>query len=152
MLVGYNTNVPYKGNLYHVQTEDSGLKNPIITTLLYFKGTILSSKKVNYAHIASSPDYKEKVRELMKEQHKAMMKELINGKHTGDAPASDRESTPEAVDTAPAALTPTPPAPEPAPEPAPAAAEPRERKKEQITRSLDDILLDFIINEGEKGE
>ena len=45
MLVGYNNNVTYKGKVYHVQTEDSGLNNPIIVTLLYIKGTILASKK-----------------------------------------------------------------------------------------------------------
>ncbi|MFZ3121795.1 MAG: hypothetical protein WA104_00255 [Thermodesulfovibrionales bacterium] len=45
MLVGYNNNVTYKGKVYHVQTEDSGLNNPVIVTLLYFKGTILASKK-----------------------------------------------------------------------------------------------------------
>ncbi|GFP33969.1 hypothetical protein HKBW3S42_02309, partial [Candidatus Hakubella thermalkaliphila] len=45
MLVGYNNSVTYKGKVYHVQTEDSGLNNPIIVTLLYFKGTILASKK-----------------------------------------------------------------------------------------------------------
>lgn len=136
MLVGYNTNVPYKGNLYHIQTEDSGLKNPVITTLLYFKGTILSSKKVSYAHIASSPDYKEKVRELMKEQHKAMMKELIKGAHTGEGPAQQEPVKEEPV-----------PVPEASPSPEAAQAAPPEEKS-QITRSLDDILLDFIINKG----
>ena len=88
MLVGYNTNVPYKGTIYHVQTEDNGMKNPVIVTLLYLKGTILASKKVNYGHVTSSPDYKEKIRELMKEQHKNMIKELIAGKHTTAAEAT----------------------------------------------------------------
>ena len=78
MLVGYNTNVPYKGKVYHIQTEDNGIKNPVIVTLLYFHGSILASKKISYAHFAGSPDYREKVRELMKEQHKTMIKELNN--------------------------------------------------------------------------
>ena len=53
MLVGYNTNIPYKGRLYHIQTEDNGLKNPFIVTLLYYKGTILASKKFSYADLAA---------------------------------------------------------------------------------------------------
>lgn len=126
MLVGYNTNVPYKGKLYHVQTEDSGLKNPVITTLLYFKGTILASKKVSYSHLAGEPSYKERVRELMRDQHKAMIKELIRGRHTGDEPPQDETDSPGE-------------------EPSP----PEEREvsvtKGQISRSLDDILLDYII-------
>lgn len=131
MLVGYNTNVTYKGNVYHIQTEDNGLKNPVIVTLLYIKGTILSSKKVNYAHIATSPDYKEKVRELMKEQHKGMIKELIAGKHTaGESPAPAAEE--KKVDLE---LTEKPPQ--------------ELQAKGQIDKSLDDILLDYIIKSGD---
>src|SRR5512135_2137006 len=95
MLVGYNTNVPYKGKLYHIQTEDNGLKNPLVITLLYYKGTILASKKSSYADLISSPDYKEKVRELMKEQHKSMMKELIRGVHGGDVADTPGDSQEE---------------------------------------------------------
>lgn len=128
MLVGYNTNVPYKGAIYHVQTEDSGLKNPMIITLLYLKGTILASKKTNYSHIAYSHDYKEKVRELMKEQHKNMIKELIAGKHTS---GSETPTEPENETT-------TPEQPE-------NSAQPQNDPKSQIAKSLDDILLDYII-------
>ncbi|MBI5846471.1 MAG: hypothetical protein HZB31_00685 [Nitrospirae bacterium] len=128
MLVGYNTNISYKGTVYHVQTEDSGLRNPHIITLLYNKGTILSRKKVSYAEIAASPDYKEIVQGMMKEQHKAMIKELIAGKHTRD------EAAP-------------PPAQEPAAESTVTLPEP---DKKQITKSLDDILLDYIMKEEEK--
>jgi len=125
MLVGYNTNVPYKGTIYHVQTEDSGLKNPVIVTLLYLKGSILASKKSSYAHLASSPDYKEKAREMMKEQHKAMIKELIAGKHTPGVEAP------------------------PAPEQIQNSAEQQTESKGQIVKSLDDILLEYIIKRNE---
>jgi hypothetical protein len=98
MLIGYNTNVPYKGTIYHVQTEDSGLKSPVIITLLYLKGTILASKKTNYSHLVASPDYKEKVTELMKKQHKAMLRELIAGRHTQEM---ETPSGPKNENTAP---------------------------------------------------
>ncbi len=128
MLIGYNTNVPYKGTLYHVQTEDSGRKSPVIITLLYLKGTILASKKTNYSHLLDSPDYKEKVRELMKEQHKAMLRELIAGKHTQE---TETPLGPKNGNTAP----------EQTQDHAAKQAEP----KTQIAKSLDDILLDYII-------
>jgi hypothetical protein len=151
MLVGYNTNISYKGTVYHVQTEDSGLKNPHIITLLYNKGTILSRKKVSYANIASAPDYKEKVQELMKEQHKAMMKELIAGKHAKDEvaspppePAAATSAHPPLPSAHPAPIqqTPAPPAEERPAEPEP--------DKKQITKSLDDILLDYIMKEEDR--
>lgn len=87
MLVGYNTNIPYKDKTYHVQTEDNGKNNPVIVTLLYSKGAILASKKTSYADIVSDHDYEHKVRELMKAQHKVMIKELIAGKYTEEAKA-----------------------------------------------------------------
>lgn len=87
MLVGYNTNISYKDNVYHVETEDSGLKNPIIVSHLYSKCAILASKKTSYAHILEDHDYKEKVRGLMKEQHRSMIKELLAGESTGESVA-----------------------------------------------------------------
>jgi hypothetical protein len=90
VLIGYNTNVTYKGQTYHVQTEDNGRHSPFIITLLYLQGAILSSKKTNYAHILDLPDFEEKLRTLMKEQHKAMIKELLAGNKT--APEETRPS------------------------------------------------------------
>ena len=149
MLVGYNTNVPYKGTIYHVQTEDNGMKNPFIVTLLYLKGTILASKKINYGHLTSSPDHKEKIRELMKEQHKVMIKELIHGKHTvgRQTPQSVPKLPDESVigEPEPAPAPAPPPAEEPAPEPIPLSS--HQDSKAQISRSLDDILLDYILKE-----
>ncbi len=149
MLVGYNTNVPYKGKLYHVQTEDNGRKNPLVVTLLYIKGTILASKKTSYAHLVEDPEWKEKVRELMKEQHKAMMKELISGVHTGDAEES-AEGAP-AGQQAPAepqvVAEPQAPAPVEA-QPGGQQPEPAPEAKQQISKSLDDVLLDYIIRGG----
>ena len=51
MLVGYNNNVTYKGKVYHVQTEDSGLNNPIIVTLRISKAQSLLQKKTSYSHL-----------------------------------------------------------------------------------------------------
>lgn len=152
MLVGYNTNISYKGTVYHVQTEDSGLKNPHIITLLYNKGTILSRKKISYANIATAPDYKETVREMMKEQHKAMIKELIAGKHTQTGNASQPLPAPEAEMAVPP--PPIPPAQPASLQASPAAEEEKpaepEPDKKQITKSLDDILLDYIMKEKDR--
>ncbi len=76
MLIGYNTNVKYKGKTYHIQTEDSGPNSHQIITLLYYQGAILSSKKTNYAHLLGEPDFENKLRTLMKEQHRDMIREL----------------------------------------------------------------------------
>ena len=135
MLVGYNNNVTYKGKVYHVQTEDSGLNNPIIVTLLYIKGTILASKKTSYSHLIGIKDIKKSVRELMKEQHKAILKELIAGKYPVDGAEEEKKEepvSPEQLGTSPDII----------------GAEPEMKKTKDKT--LDDILLDYIMQREKK--
>lgn len=79
MRLGHNHNVMYRGEVYHVQTEDSGIKNPHIITLLYQGGTILASKKTTYADIVTFENLDLLVDELMKDQHKGMLRALKNG-------------------------------------------------------------------------
>jgi hypothetical protein len=79
MVVGFNHNIKHKGKMYHIQTEDSGLENPHIITHLFVGGNILASKKTSYADIIGADSLASVVRELMEEQHKEMLRNLING-------------------------------------------------------------------------
>jgi hypothetical protein len=79
MVVGFNHNIKHKGRMYHIQTEDSGLENPHIITHLFVGGNILASKKTSYADIVGAENLGQVVRELMEEQHKEMLRNLING-------------------------------------------------------------------------
>jgi hypothetical protein len=79
MVVGFNHNIKHKGGMYHIQTEDSGLENPHIITHLFVGGNILASKKTSYADIIGAENLTQVVRELMEEQHKEMLRNLING-------------------------------------------------------------------------
>jgi len=78
-VTGFNHNIKHKGKVYHVQTEDSGVNNPHIITHLFVGGNILASKKTSYADILNAENLGEVVRELMEEQHKEMLRNLING-------------------------------------------------------------------------
>jgi hypothetical protein len=79
MVVGFNHNIKHRGKMYHIQTEDSGLENPHIITHLFVGGNILASKKTSYADIVGAENLAQVVRELMEEQHKEMLRNLING-------------------------------------------------------------------------
>jgi hypothetical protein len=79
MAVGWNHNLKHRGKTYHIQTEDSGLGNPHIITHLFVGGNILASKKTSYADIVGAENLAQVVRELMEEQHKEMLRNLING-------------------------------------------------------------------------
>ena len=173
MVVGFNHNFRYKGELYHIQTEDSGKFSPNIVTLLYRGGTILASKKTSYADIAKVDNLEQVVEELMKEQHKKMLLGLKSGEFdeviqrfkagsvsfsqaAPSAPASDRNEPAKPV--APHA-TPVPPRPGDAPSASPLAQgrdtvrdtpTPPGQKKgpaPAIEVSLDDEILSYLIGD-----
>ncbi|RME40136.1 MAG: hypothetical protein D6794_02735, partial [Deltaproteobacteria bacterium] len=79
MVVGFNHNFRYRDRVFHIQTEDGGIRSPHITTLVYCGGTILASKKTSYADITKVSNLHQVVEELMKEQHKEMLRRLRDG-------------------------------------------------------------------------
>ncbi|NJC87139.1 MAG: hypothetical protein FIB02_01170 [Desulfuromonas sp.] len=152
MVVGFNHNFTYKGAVYHIQTEDSGRKSPTIVTLLYHGGTILASRKTSYADIAKVDNLEQVVEELMKEQHKGMLRSLKNGEFDDviaryDQAAPAVPPTQQAAPVPPVPTVPRPtasPAPPPAPPP-PAAATPPAPKPATVENSLDEIILSYLI-------
>lgn len=138
MVVGFNHNVMYKGEVFHIQTEDSGLSNPHIITLLYRGGTILASKKTSYADIIKIENLDQVVEELMKEQHKGMLRNLKAGMFDERAFGS-RPPAPEAKEPDQAKPQAGPP---PGPPQSPRQA-PREAARP--SQSLDEVILDYLV-------
>lgn len=152
MLTGYNTDFKFQNKVYHCQTEDGGVNSPFIISLLYFQGAILASRKTSYADILKADCLDEVVRELMMEQHKQMIRDLMQGKldlnnapheatYAASAPKSEPAKAPAAEPAKQAAPAPAPQAAAPMPSPPPAPTEPVQE------RSLDDIILDFLAQE-----
>ena len=158
MVVGYNHNIRYKGEVFHVQTEDSGINTPHIITLLYRGGNIIASKKTSYADIVKMGNLNQVVEELMKEQHKDMLRRLKSAEFdaklglegVADTPSAPAAAAPQAVAPPPVAPAPpkveAPPPPQPVPlqtviptPPAATQSEPPNNKQ-----SLDDLIFDFL--------
>lgn len=137
MLTGYNTDFKFQGKIYHVQTEDGGAGSPSITSLLYYQGEILASRKTSYADILKADCLDEVVRELMMEQHKQIIRDLMQGK-------LDLANPPREVTYQPAPAPKPAPVKEEPPAPKPTPPEPQEEIKE---KSLDDIILEFLAQE-----
>jgi hypothetical protein len=78
-VTGFNHNIKHKGKVYHVQTEDSGVSNPHIITHLFVGGNILATRKSTYVELIKSENLSELVRDLMEEQHKEMLRNLVGG-------------------------------------------------------------------------
>ncbi|MEO7108881.1 MAG: hypothetical protein ABI183_00470 [Polyangiaceae bacterium] len=112
-LLGYNNNVRHKNRVFHIQTEDSGVKHPhIITHLFMDGGRILKSVKTSYAEHLGADGMSETVKQLMKAQHKAMFIALRDGQfdHLADPTV---ENAPRVIDMK------APPAPPSAPSSSP---------------------------------
>jgi hypothetical protein len=82
MITGYNTDVRHGNRVYHVQTEDKGMSNPKIETLIYVGGEILDSYRSSYEDLISTPPVSDAaVQERMDEQHRAVIRDIKNGKY-----------------------------------------------------------------------
>ena len=80
MITGYNTEVPYGGTPYHVQTEDMGIETKKIITHVFKGGAILLSKKTSYDHLLVEGYEEGKIKSLMNDQHKTIMRIIQAGK------------------------------------------------------------------------
>ncbi len=136
MLTGYNTDFKFQGKIYHCQTEDGGVNNPFITSLMYHQGAILASRKTSYADIIKADCLADVVREIMMEQHKQIIRDLMQGGLELNVNARPEEAAPppKAATPAPAAAAATVPPPPP--------SEPEIKEK-----SLDEVILDFLAQE-----
>ena len=156
MIGGFNNNFRYRGILFHVQTEDSGVSNPHVITHLFHGGNILASEKLDYSEKLDLEEKELKgcVRELMEAQHKAMHSGLKSGLHDrvilerlgSEAFSEARPDEPGVTDESP-----TPPrlAARPAP---PAAAEPVGGFGRGIVsqKPLDELVLDYLVENTRK--
>ena len=148
MLVGYNHNIMYKGEVFHVQTEDSGINTPHIITLLYRGGNILASKKTSYADIVKMGNLNQVVEELMKEQHKDMLRRLKSAEFDArlgldkvvETPATAAPAPRPEASVAPALSVPTPQVATPQVGPENPAHNNNPNKKP----NLDDLIFDFL--------
>ena len=80
MITGFNTDVKYRGVVYHVQTEDKGTTNPLIETLIYKGGEILASRRLPYRDLVKDPHDEPAIQKLMEDQHKGMIMEIKRGR------------------------------------------------------------------------
>ncbi|HYH94355.1 hypothetical protein [Hyalangium sp.] len=170
-VTGFNHNIKHKGKVYHVQTEDSGVNNPHIITHLFVGGNILASKKTSYADILNAENLAEVVRELMEEQHKEMLRNLINGVYDSFESSATRHYQPgqlapeaevKAQPVAPVAKPVPPAASQMPPEVAAALAMKVKPKINEVgvetlfgedlisEKSLDEVILSYLAGEGEQ--
>jgi hypothetical protein len=130
VITGFNTDIKHNEKVYHVQTEDKGVGNPYIESLVYVGGEILASKKTSYAEQLKTGVDDKWIGGLMEQQHRTMIAAIKRGRF--DQPA----------DTTKTGMEPLPPsAVAPA---APAAPTPIDEEK-----TLDQVIIDYLASEAE---
>ena len=138
MVLGFNHNIQYKGEIFHIQTEDSGVETPHIITLLYRGGTIISSKKTSYADIIKVDNLEKVVEDLMKDQHKEMLRRLKSGEFDKKAFGRTSSLPQESVEDSRTSSLPH----THAPDVSSVSASDCAPKQQQ---SLDEIILDYLV-------
>jgi hypothetical protein len=141
VITGFNTDIKHNEKVYHVQTEDKGVGNPYIESLVYVGGEILASKKTSYAEQLKNGIDDKWIGGLMEQQHRTMIAAIKRGRF--DQPAD----TTKTVQRLP---TPTVAQPhdsgvvfEDSPTVAPAAAAVDDEK------TLDQVIIDYLASEAE---
>jgi hypothetical protein len=79
VITGFNTEIIVDGRTFHLQTEDKGLGNPIVETLIYIEGgKIIASRRTNYTHLLNSKNDPSQIDEMMRKQHKEILLAIKN--------------------------------------------------------------------------
>ena len=124
-----NTETEYQGKVYHIQTEDGGRQNPVITSQLFLKGAILFTQKTAYADIMKAEYLENIVKDLMKQQHTQIMKDLLSGKLL-----EKKTAQPQPVTKSSQTESQSPP------------------KHDKSKKSLDELILDYLAGKKGKGD
>ncbi len=78
---GFNTDIQYQGQDYHLQTEDWGLENPFLVSRIFTKGAVVKSIKTSYEKVLPKGlnSKIESIRLAMECQHKQILDLLLSG-------------------------------------------------------------------------
>ena len=80
MITGFNTDIEFQGTTYHVQTEDKGVKTPLILSLVYDRGTILASKRSAYDDLLIGNLDEKILAERLQKQHNLICAAVRTGR------------------------------------------------------------------------
>lgn len=78
-MAGFNTKIEHNGISYIVQTQDLGSPSFCIESLIFKSGRALAPRKTFYLQHLNSPTLKEKINQLLEDQHKTMLKTITDG-------------------------------------------------------------------------
>jgi tetratricopeptide (TPR) repeat protein len=72
----FSKKINLAGEEYLIDSEDLGIKNPLMITRIYHKGEVISSQKIDYTNILNEPDLDKRLLELVQSQQHQAVKAL----------------------------------------------------------------------------
>lgn len=153
MIPGYNTDVRHGDTVFHVQTEDKGMDNPLIESLVYVGGRVLAAKRAPYADLLAQGKTLEEIAERMELQHRTIIAAIKQGRFDEKVQGllAGRSTAPQRAVGATTHSTPPPMAATPPP-PAPGTTSSRldETAANAAPTELEDVLASTRITESER--
>jgi hypothetical protein len=85
LLTGYNTDVRFEGQTYHVQSEDRGRANPVLESLVYCGGQILHQERTPYDDLVRREATEASVAAVLDRQHRDLVRRARHGEFAAAA-------------------------------------------------------------------
>ncbi len=81
MQKGFNSDIEYDGENYHVQSEDWGFENPFLVSRVYLNGAVVKNIKTSYGDILKTSSLKDPraIRLALIDQHQLVLDQLVSG-------------------------------------------------------------------------
>jgi hypothetical protein len=141
MITGYNTDVRYREKVLHVQTEDKGLGNPFIESVVYHGGQVVAAKRASYSDLVRQGVGNDAISARMDHQHRMMIAAI----RAGRLDQKLREVLgPDALGSEDGATVVAPP-----PE---AAAPLLDASRSEASPTLDQVILDYLTSEAQQDQ
>ncbi len=159
MITGYNTDVRHGEVVLHVQTEDKGLDNPYLESVIYVRGQVLAAKRTSYARLLEEGKGENEIAAVMEHQHRTILAAIRAGRFDAKLELAVAGREPERVEPETllraAAVAAAAPEPEPEPDleeypPTTARLETPMATGADYGPSLDQVILDYLSTEAEQ--
>ena len=137
MITGFNTDIKHGNRVFHVQTEDKGVENPFVESLVYVGGEIIASKKTPSGDSLKGGGAAA-VQEMMESQHRKMIAAVQRGRFdtSSGTPKPLKDESFEAILPQVAPAVDIPP-----------GAVVVEQIAKTDEKTLDQVILDYLASE-----
>lgn len=156
MITGYNTDVRHGEVVLHVQTEDKGLDNPYLESVIYVRGQVLAAKRTSYARLLEEGKGEKEIAAVMEHQHRTILAAIRAGRFDAKLELAVAGRDGERVEAETQLRASAAPIPTPEPEPELEEYPPTTARLEtpppgdDFGPSLDQVILDYLSTEAEQ--